>query len=60
MTSSDVGPYGMWTPAYFCIDNINPAQPIPTLSEWGMIIFSILLLGMTLWIMRKRKSTEAV
>lgn len=23
MTSSDIGDYGMWTPAYFCVDNVN-------------------------------------
>jgi hypothetical protein len=56
LTSSDTGMFGMNTPAYFCIDNINQ-QRIPTLSEWGMIMFIILLIGMALWTMRKGKTT---
>lgn len=59
LTSSDTGEWGMNTPAYFCIDNINPSEPIPTLSEWGMIIFIILLCGMTLWMMRRQKTMMA-
>jgi hypothetical protein len=29
--------------------------PIPTLSEWGMIIFSVLLAGSAIWMMRRRQ-----
>ncbi|RJP41120.1 MAG: IPTL-CTERM sorting domain-containing protein [Desulfobacteraceae bacterium] len=29
--------------------------PIPTLSEWGMIIFSLLLAGSAIWMMRRRR-----
>ena len=61
LTSSDMGAFGMNTPAYFCIDNIIVGQqPIPTLSEWGMILFSVLLAGMALWAMRKRKTTALI
>jgi fimbrial isopeptide formation D2 family protein len=34
---------------------INKPQPIPTLSEWGMIIFSLLLAGSAIWMMRRRQ-----
>ena len=61
LTSSDTGAYGMNTPAYFCIDNIIVGQqPIPTLSEWGMILLSVLLAGMALWTMRKRESSALI
>lgn len=32
------------------------AAAIPTLSEWGVIVLSILLLGSALWVMRRRQS----
>lgn len=32
-----------------------PPQPIPTLSEWGMIIFSLLLAGSAIWMMKRRR-----
>ncbi len=35
-----------------------PNNSIPTVSEWGMIIFFILLLGSALWIMMQRKRQE--
>jgi hypothetical protein len=31
--------------------------PIPTVNEWGMIIFSLLLVGVSLCFMRKGKRT---
>ncbi len=43
-----------------CLLLLNTAEwlatpiPIPTLSEWGMILFSILLAGSALWVMRRR------
>ncbi len=30
-------------------------RPIPTISEWGMIIFSLLLAGSAIWMMRRRQ-----
>jgi len=32
-----------------------PSTPIPTLSEWGMIIFSLLLAGSAIWMIRRRQ-----
>ena len=47
--------------SYLAIDNTekfdvvsNPAA-IPTLSEWGMIIFSLLLAGSAIWMIRRRQ-----
>ncbi len=36
------------------------AAEIPTLSEWGMIIFFISLVGTALWVMRRRTKQESV
>lgn len=33
-----------------------PSNSIPTLSEWGMIIFSMLLAGSAIWMMRRRRN----
>ncbi|NCC26175.1 MAG: IPTL-CTERM sorting domain-containing protein [Deltaproteobacteria bacterium] len=33
---------------------VRGAQPIPTLSEWGMIILACILAGLTLWRMRRQ------
>jgi hypothetical protein len=33
----------------------EPSTPIPTLSEWGMIIFSLLLAGSAIWMIRRRQ-----
>jgi hypothetical protein len=33
----------------------TPPTPIPTLSEWGMIIFSLMLAGSAIWMMRRRQ-----
>ena len=49
--------------SYLAIDNTEkfdiilnpPAIPIPTLSEWGMIIFSLLLAGSAVWMIRRRQ-----
>jgi hypothetical protein len=30
-------------------------RPIPTLSEWGMVIMSLLLAGTAIWMIRRRK-----
>lgn len=39
----------------------NPAEPIPTLSEWGLIILSLLLLAlMTALVIRRRSKVIAV
>jgi len=32
------------------------SESIPTLSEWGMIIFSLLLAGSAIWVMRQRRN----
>ncbi len=37
----------------------NPGASIPTVSEWGMIIFFILLVGSALWVMRRRECRMA-
>jgi len=37
------------------IQAISEEGAIPTLSEWGMIIMSLMLLGSALWIMRRRQ-----
>jgi hypothetical protein len=36
-------------------DLAGPATPIPTMNEWGMIIFSLLLAGSAIWMMRRRQ-----
>jgi hypothetical protein len=33
----------------------SAAAPIPTLSEWGMIIMSLILAGSAIWMMRRRQ-----
>ena len=38
--------------------NSSPGASIPTVSEWGMIIFFMLLVGSALWVMRRRKGQE--
>lgn len=45
------------------IDNISVSdvpEPIPTISEWGMIIFLALLVGSAMWIIRVRKRQGSV
>lgn len=34
-------------------------SPIPTLSEWGMIIFLILLVGSAMWVIKRRTDQES-
>lgn len=34
----------------------TPSTGIPTLSEWGMIIFSLMLAGSAIWMMRRRRN----
>ena len=43
------------------VDDITPhfSIPIPTLSQWGLIIFSFLLFGAIVWYLRKRKLAPA-
>jgi hypothetical protein len=36
-------------------DPMAQARPIPTLSEWGMIIMSLILAGSAIWMMRRRQ-----
>ena len=43
---------------YFGIANMKFADPVPTVSEWGMFIFFILLVGSALWVIRRR-TTQA-
>jgi len=38
---------------------LNDDNSIPTLSDWGMIIFFILLVGSALWIIRRRTSQKS-
>ncbi len=35
-----------------------PGATIPTMSEWGMIVFFILLVGSALWVIRRRTGRE--
>jgi hypothetical protein len=46
---------------YFDDFNFEPfeAQAIPTLTEWGLIIFSVLLMTTIVWYLRKRKLAPA-
>jgi heme/copper-type cytochrome/quinol oxidase subunit 2 len=40
---------------------INVTCPVPTLSEWAMIVFSVLLLGMmTYYVVRRRRTAHSV
>jgi len=42
-------------------DNFTPSSSdIPTLSEWGMVVLFILLVGSALWIIRRRKWQKAM
>ena len=36
-----------------------PGASIPTVSEWGMIIFFILLVGSAIWVIRRRRRQES-
>jgi hypothetical protein len=52
LTSSDVGPFGMNTPAYFALDNLQvTAIPEPG----GLAVLG--LLAATPWVLRRRRST---
>jgi hypothetical protein len=63
---------GMDEPDYLDLDSDNDGIPdsedpyptipnaIPTVSEWGMIIFFLLLVGLALWITSRRKLKESV
>ncbi len=56
--------YATWNYNYtqsvsgFSLDNVTfsltPTLPIPTVSEWGMIIFFMLLVGSALWVIRRQ------
>jgi hypothetical protein len=48
MPAADVTLYAQWTA-------VSPAV-IPTLSEWGMIIFALLMAGMAILLIKKRDS----
>lgn len=39
----------------YAFSSSTPAVPIPTINEWGMIIFSLLLAGSAIWMMRRRQ-----
>ena len=41
---------------------LGPGEPIPTLTEWGMIIFCVLLFGWMAWVIvrRRRRATIRV
>lgn len=44
-----------------CIEAAGGSASIPTLSEWAMIIFSVLLLGMmTYYVVRRRRTAQSV
>ncbi len=38
----------------------NVVNEIPTLSEWGMIAFFILLVGSAVWVMRRKQDGESI
>jgi hypothetical protein len=42
----------------FCIDYVGEA--IPTLTEWGLIIFGVVLLGFITWVFLKRRKVAGV
>ena len=41
-------------------DDVCPQSQIPTLTEWGMIIFGILLIGFMTWVLVKRRKTATI
>ncbi len=45
-----------------CIENatVVACPQIPTLSEWGLIIFGVVLLGFITWVFLRRRKTSAV
>jgi len=45
---------------YNLVDYNIPSEEVPTLSEWGMIVFFILMVGSALWVMRRRTRNESV
>ena len=48
-----------WGDPQYYQNSVVVVSVIPTLSEWGMIIFCVLLLGFMAWvIVRKRRSME--
>jgi hypothetical protein len=54
----DLGPGGTLNgPYYIALDLRQPLPPatIPTLSEWGMIILSLLMAGSAILIIRRKK-----
>jgi len=44
----------------FTYDEVRPCTPIPTLTEWGLIIFGVLLLGFISWVFLKRRKVIGV
>ncbi len=43
----------------FYVNGTKVSSSIPTLSEWGMIIFFILLVGSAVWVIRRREGQES-
>lgn len=44
----------------FAAEIFEETEPIPTLSEWGLIIFCVLLLGWMAWVVLRRQRRPAV
>ena len=59
LSSTDVGQYGMNTPAYFLVDNIvlGDGQPVVPEPDSGLLL---LLAGVGLWAFRRRGSSRPV
>ncbi|MCE9555508.1 MAG: DUF4465 domain-containing protein [Planctomycetes bacterium] len=45
MTSSDVGGFGMNTPAYFALDNIELTEAAPEPATWGLLALGMASIG---------------
>jgi hypothetical protein len=50
-----IGCYGSATYDNLCLTTVPP--DIPTLTEWGLIIFGVVLLGFITWVFLKRRKT---
>jgi hypothetical protein len=58
--TSQVTSYNSSTGALVATGNVQTGGDIPTLSEWGMILFGVVLLGMVTWYVVKRRRVNSV
>ena len=59
-TVSEGGPGQLGVSVQGNADAVDYSSDIPTLSEWGLIIFGVVLLGFITWVFLRRRKAAAV